>query len=62
MRKRKDYFPIAVGVRIDEATRSWLESAADQQRMSLSRYVRQLLEREAQRDLLQEQHREQTVL
>ena len=49
----KGYFPIAMGVRIDQATMLWMGSAADRQRMAVSTYVRHLIEEQAMRDLRQ---------
>jgi hypothetical protein len=45
--------PIAIGVRIDQATMLWPEPAADRQRMAVSTYVRHLIEEQATRDLRQ---------
>ena len=51
MLTRKAWLPHHIGVRLDEQTVAWVEQRATDARMSVSRYVREILEREAQRDL-----------
>jgi hypothetical protein len=51
MRKRKEYFPCVFGSRVDTSTMAWLEKGADESRMSVSAYVRRIIEQEAMRDL-----------
>jgi hypothetical protein len=53
MRKRKEFFPVAVGVRIDQPTMGWLEQRADEARMPVSTYVRHLIDQPVRRDLRQ---------
>jgi hypothetical protein len=51
MLARKSWLPHHNGVRLDERMIAWVQEQADGERMTVSRFVREILEREARRDL-----------
>ena len=51
MLARKIWLPNQIGVRLDAQRLAWLQQRAEEARMTVSAYVRQLIEREARRDL-----------
>jgi hypothetical protein len=56
MLARKVWLPKQIGVRLDDRLIALVQQRADDERMSVSRYVRTLIEREVTRDLLKDQH------
>jgi predicted DNA binding CopG/RHH family protein len=56
MLARKVWLPKQIGVRLDDRLIALVQQRADDDRMSVSRYVRTLIEREVTRDLLKDQH------
>ena len=51
MLARKSWLPHHIGVRLDERMIAWVQEQADGERMTVSRFVREILEREAKRDV-----------